>query len=276
MTTGPTRHGRPAPEPARAPSPCPRDPSPREGPRWARAEPILARFRNPAPPEPFLIHPGTRADYDALARFHYRAAHPATLVHILRATDPDTGAPAAVLTVSMPTRNGAWRALAWPGDYDTPDRAANLRRLNAQVRCLSRVIVHPRHRARGLATALVRRYLEHPLTARTEALAAMGPFAPFFAAAGMTPRPVPPAPRDTRLRASLRRARHRPEDLLLPRALGAPVLAELRRWANDSGATRPLLRAPVRRLACAAAFALAARPTAYTHDARAPLSPRHP
>ncbi|HYE01768.1 MAG TPA: GNAT family N-acetyltransferase [Phycisphaerales bacterium] len=138
------------------------------------------------------LEPGTRADYAALARFHYRAGAPATMVGVVRAVEPGRGELAGVLVVSMPTLNGPWRELAWPGRYAGPDRRRGLRRLNAEVRTISRVVVEPRYRGLGLGRRLVEAYLRRPLTAATEAVAAMGGACPFFARAGMREYEVGP------------------------------------------------------------------------------------
>lgn len=59
------------------------------------------------------------------------------------------------------------------------------RLLNSEVRCISRVVVHPQWRGLGLAVKLVRHALETMTTPYTEALAAMGRVHPFFKLAGM-------------------------------------------------------------------------------------------
>lgn len=143
---------------------------------------------------------GTMEDYAALARMHYRAGRPATVVRVLAARRGSTLA--GVLVVSMPTLNGWWRARAWPGEFDIPDKREGARRINDArrgVRCISRVIVDPRFRSTGIASALVRAYLDDPLTERTEAVAAMGRASRFFEEAGMTRIDLPMRPENARL-----------------------------------------------------------------------------
>src|SRR5205823_1709377 len=110
---------------------------------------------------------------------------------------------AAVLVVSMPTLNGRWRELAWPGRFCGGDQRACARRLNEEVRTISRVIVEPRWRGLGVATRLVREYLRSPLTEKTEAAAAMGVCCPFFEAAGMRAWRLEPDRRGVRLLGAL-------------------------------------------------------------------------
>lgn len=57
--------------------------------------------------------------------------------------------------------------------------------LNAEVRCISRVIVHPSFRGLGIGVGLVRHALDTATTPYTEAIAAMGWVHPLFEKAGM-------------------------------------------------------------------------------------------
>lgn len=218
-----------------------------------------------------IITRGGREHLDALAHLHTRAGRPGVVVRILIARERGSRELAGVLCVSMPVLNGPWRAHAWP---DMPvlrrDAAAWL---NANVRTISRVIVAGPFRGLGVARRLVAAYLENPLTPRTEALAAMGAFCPFFEQAGMTPTPCPPAARDRRLAAVLRLAGIEPWRLV-DASVAARLLrndpclrAAVLRWANDAGSTRRLLvrGEPLEELAGIAASHVTARPVAYTH-----------
>jgi len=135
---------------------------------------------------------GAMDDYHGLGQFHYRARRPAAIKRIWavrvpskrrRAGDPRT---AAVLIVSPPVLNCRGRNVATGGRYLRPNRRAGTRRLNAEMECVSRVIVHPIFRGCGLAVRLVRHALRTAATGRVEALAAMGAVHPFFERAGMT------------------------------------------------------------------------------------------
>jgi len=232
----------------------------------------------PLKPETLRVAPGTRRDYDALAHLHYRSGPPATIARdirarpaVLAARDPD-GHLAGVLVASMPTLNGTWRALAWPGVFDSDDKRRNALEINRTLRCLSRVIVDPRFRGQGVARSLVRTYLDQPLTACTEAVAAMGRVCPFFAAAGMTAYPLPPSLRDARFLDALANAGIEAWELLDPdaaeRALtGHPWLArEARTWANASQGSRRHKNDDPLALLLLAATSSAQRPTAYAHS----------
>jgi len=240
------------------------------------------------------IEPGDRQDYGRLARYHYLAGAPATIARrasgapvILRAVDP--GQPdvlVGVLVVSMPTLNARWRRLAWGERYQTPDRRLNARRLNGELRTISRVIVEPRYRAMGVASALVRAYLREPETPATEAFAAMGGASPFFERAGMTAYAVPLAARDLRLLDAFEAAGLETTGLLDPSArarwTAAPrsprarlVQRELRVWARANKGTRRLACGGLDAIALRAARALAPAasgepdlaPRAYAHRA---------
>jgi hypothetical protein len=220
------------------------------------------------------ILPGRPGDYAALARFHYRPARPATIVHTLAAADAHSGEVVGVLTISMPTLNGPWRAVAWPALFGPRSGRALARSVNRHLRTISRVIVDPRYRALGVARRLVQAYLEDPLTPCTEALASMGRFCPFFARAGMRELLLTAPPRDGRLRAALAAAGIEPWQLIdltsAARLLRArdTLRRDLLSWANDSRATRWLRpagedAAALAPLAALAGAALTARPLAY-------------
>ncbi len=228
----------------------------------------------------YAFSTGTRDDLAALAHHHYRTRPPATIDRVFRATGRDSGSLAAVLTLSLPTLNAAWRRLAWPGRYDTPDKRANAQRLNDEIRCISRVIVAPPHRGLGLARALVAHALRSAPTPRIEALAALGHAGAVFRAAGMTEFPVPISPHDARLRdlideagidawrlATPREAMHRLCCVFPP-----PLIeSELRRWSDASRATRGTKRDPADHIFTKACERLARDTRAYAWQS--PASP---
>ena len=146
------------------------------------------------------IEPGTTGDYQALARYHYRSAHPGAVSDVLRITirQPtvvgrflqrrDETQLAGVLVRSLPSLSCRLRDVATSGRYQglTPRERAVM--LNREVRCISRVVIDPQFRGCGLAVRLVRHALANPHpkdTYFTEALAAMGRVSPFFERAGM-------------------------------------------------------------------------------------------
>jgi len=236
----------------------------------ARFERSRAREDAGGVPGSIRIEPGTRSDYRSLARFHYRAADPATLAGVRRATDTRTDETIGVLVVSHPTLNGAWRELAWPGRYAGGSKRAHAARLNAEVRCLSRVIVDPRYRGFGVARAMVRAYLDDPMTPATEAIAAMGRVCPFFKRAGMVEYELTPRAPDARLIDALEHAGFEAWTLLDPcrrrAAARDPLLTrELRRWAGASRATRRMSGLSPEELAREAARSIGAATRAYAH-----------
>lgn len=179
------------------------------------------------------------------------------------------GVRAGVLVVSMPTLNGSWRAGAWPGWLDGLSRAAAADALNRELRAISRVIVDPRLRGAGVARALVGHYLRSPLSVRTEAVAAMGKWCPFFERAGMRAVPVPIGAHGRRLDALLARAGVRPLEAV-ERGAAARIartepelVASLRRWAGSSRATRGWAGLAGPELVMRASMRAAARPLAF-------------
>lgn len=208
----------------------------------------------------FTLRTGTLAEASHLLSAHYRSGGPGPVCGVRLAVDRASGDVCGALVVSRPTLNGPWRT--WLAGGSARERA---RRVNARLRVISRVVIDPRWRGCGLATRLVRSYLACPLTLRTEALAAMGEVCPLFTRAGMTATRVPPTPRDARLRRELRRARCAPwrlaawHDLPARVRLNGVLERSLRRWANDSRATRHLARGPLEHIARAAAGALGGR-----------------
>lgn len=243
--------------------------------RWA----TLGLGQKTDPDDRIRIAPGTARNCAHLARFHYRAGPPATCVRVLAAHDAGAGrdGPAVgVLVVSMPVLNGPWRDRLWPHVFADPNPRRRAARVNAEIRCISRVIVDPRYRALGIARRLVEAYLRDPLTKRTEAVAAMGAVCPFFERAGMRPVSVPLAERDRRLAQVLRHEGIRPWGLVevskARRTLAeSPRLVHaLRVWARVSKQTRAWADAPegdLWALAVQAGGALCARPLAYGYDA---------
>lgn len=191
-------------------------------------ESLRRRFSTPTQPDEPRIEAGTTADLKPLARFHYASGRPGPVSRVLRAVAD--GETIGVLVASMPTLNGRWRRLAWPGAYDTPDHRANARRLNRDVRVISRVIIDPRWRGRGVAVALVRRYLSDHATRRTEALAAMAHACPFFERAGMRRIELPPCKADARLLGVLDGHGLAPPDLL--NQTPDRINGALRAWAR--------------------------------------------
>jgi len=156
-------------------------------------------------PRRWRISRGTMKDYEVLGQFHYLAGPPAAhkRVYVIRPPRSASvaGAPdvAAVLVVSPPLLNVRGRNLATAGRYSGGNRAAALALLNAEVECISRVVVHPVYRGCGLAVRLVRQAILDAQRPLVEALAAMGAVHPFFERAGMKAYRIAPDEPMTRL-----------------------------------------------------------------------------
>src|SRR5512133_2560940 len=99
-----------------------------------------------------VIERGSAQDYNALARFHYRAGRPATWAGVWRAVF--AGRVVAVGVLSWPTLACAARER----HFGMQRWSAQARRafVNAHLRTISRVIVHPQFRGIGLAGGMVR------------------------------------------------------------------------------------------------------------------------
>lgn len=188
---------------------------------------------------------GMTGEVGALLSRHYAAGKPARVCRVLGAwMDEEL---VGVLTVSHPTLNDSWRSAAWPGVFDVKDKRARAARLNELVRRISRVVVAERRRGCGVGTALVSAYLRRPLTAYTEAIAAMGEYCGCFERAGMRAVVCGVRARDAKLAGELRAMRIRPETLVDEAcarkwAKRPEFVAALRRWVNASGATRKMLK----------------------------------
>jgi GNAT superfamily N-acetyltransferase len=246
---------------------------------------------------------GTIRDYEALAEHHYKAGRPATATRVLvlrhdrpgvverftggmKPTDSDRRARMAgvvgVLVESQPTLSCRMRDHAL-GDRYRSLRSARQRAalLNAELRCVSRVVVHPQWRGLRLAVRLVREALVTATTPYTEAIAAMGRVHPFFEKSGMTAYRRPVLESDARLSAALIRAGIEPTHLsrlgatfdqihTLPTRQRAWLLKQLHQWHK-----RTFVRScyhtndPLEQLR-AAQRQLLAEPVYYLHDNRRP------
>ena len=104
---------------------------------------------------------GTRADYFELARYHYVNRAPATWAGVWTARWRGANGRDHLLGVavlSWPTLRCLARERALGLGHMTDRRRA--RWVNANLRTISRVIVHPAARGLGVATGLVRAILE--------------------------------------------------------------------------------------------------------------------
>ena len=149
-------------------------------------------------PGRLVLGRGSGRDYGPLAAFHYAAGAPATwaAVWVVRYFEERIAARTRVDTTEpSPARTVAVGVLSYPVPSCRPrqrwfglsgSRADNLNFANANLRTISRVVVHPQFRSLGLSTLLVRCLCEHCDTRYVEAIALMGHVHPLFARAGMT------------------------------------------------------------------------------------------
>lgn len=196
--------------------------------------------------------------------------------------------PVAVLVESLPTLNCQLRDWALHERYGSwlPPRQRS-RLLTQELRCISRVVVHPQWRGLGLAVRLVQYALQHPQTPFTEALAAMGKVNPFFEKAGMTAYRRQQHAFDARLIAALESVQLSARDLsrlgvmqqrinTLPAPRKQWLLAELFRWYRQNGGGRrgDCSREPAVHLKLAQSRLLL-EPVYYLHDNRAQLNQKN-
>lgn len=210
-----------------------------------------------------------------LLAWHYRASHPATIDRVLCAIDDWGGQErvVGVLVVSRPVLNGPWRARAWRelfGRELLPRE--NAQRVNAMLRTISRVVVEPRWRGLGVASAMLGAYLRDPATPLTETIASMGRWHPLFERAGMRRVVLARSRRDRVLGVALRERGLEAWRLVEEHGAARVVARDTdlaraaRAWARASRATRAMGEdsrvGPARLLAMGAA-SLVARPVVY-------------
>jgi GNAT superfamily N-acetyltransferase len=218
---------------------------------------------------------GTRADYKALASFHYLRHEPFSIGRVLVLEDmrptiagrftpqSQTRTPQSVVAVlieSLPALSCRLRDEALGDRYRWADRRVSARLLNAEVRCISRVVVHPQWRGLGLAVRLVKWALATAMTPYTEALAAMGRVHPFFELAGMAAYRRWPRATNQRLREAMRFAGVELWELASVERMSGNVergtrnaellRRELRRWAGGRLTVKEQLELARDRLLC--------------------------
>ena len=228
-----------------------------------------------SPAEALHARAGSRRDYKTLAPFHYLRHEPFSIERVLVLEDLrpsvasrfnlqsdacEASSVVAVLIESLPALGCALRHEALGQRYRWDDRRAAARLLNAEVRCVSRVVVHPQWRGLGLAVRLVRWALSTATTPYTEALAAMGRVHPFFERAGMTAYHRWPLPKDQRLRDAMQYAGFDLWELASVQRMAANVARptpsaellkrELRRWAGGRLTVQQQLELARDRLLC--------------------------
>lgn len=149
------------------------------------------------------------ADYKSLEHFHYRpgALGPVAAVYKII----NTSWPSAVLSplvgvivYSMPVPALLFRNIATDGLFSRiGDRTMAMKFVNANVRCISRVVVEPRYRGLGLAYWLINETMTKLKVPYIEAMAVMGKINPFFERAGMMKFQTTPAGRCIKMAETL-------------------------------------------------------------------------
>jgi GNAT superfamily N-acetyltransferase len=131
-------------------------------------------------PGHFTMNRGTFADYKRLAAFHYKRGHPQFPVQLvtIRHEWDDRTAVAAVGVLCYPALRSFGREAYFGDVAQQPDW------VNANLRTVRRVLVHPQYRGIGLAGAIIRRLVADCPTPHIEALAAMGDVVPMFQRCG--------------------------------------------------------------------------------------------
>ena len=235
------------------------------------------------------IRTGTLADYRTLSRFHYRSARPGapTRVLVLQTSNPpllnvlhnesnpqsflppvtsrtlykplsvptntnlrSSQTIVGVLVESLPALSCQLRDYALNSRYASFSPRERAQILNHEVRCISRVVIHPQYRGLSLAVRLVKQALRTATTRFTEALAAMGNVNPFFEHAGMTTYHRAQHERDARLAAALNCVGITELDLVrtsqtinhlrnLPTSVRTWIYSELLRWYPRPRKPRP-------------------------------------
>jgi len=138
-------------------------------------------------PGRIVLEPGTRSDYRRLERFHYVPSRPATWAAVCVARYLAADEPARVIGVAVLSYPSALHRARHRTFGLKPLRyGARLRWTNANLRTISRVIVHPQFRSIGLSTRMIHWLCAECPTPHVEALATMGWVHPFFDRAGMT------------------------------------------------------------------------------------------
>ena len=133
-------------------------------------------------PGKIVVERGTFEDYRQVERFHYVAKRPAVRAGIWRVMHEKRVVAAGVLSYPTPSSHAREEVLELCGSrYARP----KIRWLNANLRTISRVIVHPQFRGVGIASHLVRVMCAESGVKYVEAMAVMGRVVPFFEKGGM-------------------------------------------------------------------------------------------
>lgn len=127
---------------------------------------------------------GSTIDWLTLKHLHYQAGNPATYSSVHCYDHPDHEGPVAVMVLSYGDLNSGPRNTATKGRYLTGSPADRARRLNNEVRRMSRIVVVPELRQMGIASRLILESVAKVDLRFLETSTAMGPFTSFCERAG--------------------------------------------------------------------------------------------
>ncbi|KKM97819.1 hypothetical protein LCGC14_1164180 [marine sediment metagenome] len=151
-------------------------------------EPVIGTTDDPLPSSTISreisYRKGSTMDWLALKHLHYAAGNPATYHSIHCLDHPECEGPVAVMVLSYPDLHSAARNLATRGRYLTGNQNENAKRVNREVRRMSRIVVVPELRQTGLAARLIREAASKVDCRYIETSTAMGPFTSFCERAG--------------------------------------------------------------------------------------------
>lgn len=133
--------------------------------------------------------PGVPADWQALKQLHYAAGDPATRHSIHTLELPDLHHPAAVAILSFPDMHSQARNVATNDRYQARANVADTKKLNKEIRRLSRIVVAPEVRACGIARLLIEKIIEHTPMRYLECSTQLGRFNRFLESAGFVEIP---------------------------------------------------------------------------------------
>ncbi|MGD0451195.1 MAG: hypothetical protein ABSA79_09110 [Candidatus Bathyarchaeia archaeon] len=124
------------------------------------------------------ILPATKEDYEYLKCFHYLQGTPAAVKYRFKLTY--NGETIGIILYAI-----SFRALHLRNER-FPEYKNNIKRVNAEILRIARIIIHPKFRGISLAQELVKQTLPKVNARVVETVAVMAKYNPFFEKAGMT------------------------------------------------------------------------------------------
>jgi uncharacterized protein len=125
----------------------------------------------------------SKEDVQDLEKFHYRGANGGVVRQVFKATLGEELAAAIIYVFPHPALRGRNKALP---EFRGKQTSELLKKLNAQLARIARVIVAPKFRSIGLGAFIVKKTMPLTCFKYIETLAVMARYNPFFEKAGMT------------------------------------------------------------------------------------------